>query len=188
MYKELRKFKLEELFLLGFYCFCFVLIQQQNICRRSWRSQFQSTKMPMIYLLLSFRERAAVAGSEYLTSQGKGKPRWSLRVPAKHCKPACPPAPQIPRWESCESMPQHTLTGTETTSSDLSLHVHEQPIEETPAPLWAGTCYESPGKEARCICNSEGITCVAVTLGKLQFVLLHASFVIIPRRAGGGRD
>lgn len=130
MYKELRKFKLEELFLLGFYCFCFVLIQQQNICRRSWRSQFQSTKMPMIYLLLSFRERAAVAGSEYLTSQGKRKPHQSLRVPCKHCKPACPPGPQILRWESCESMPQHTLTGTETTSSDLGLRVHEQPVEE----------------------------------------------------------
>lgn len=100
VYKLLWKFKLEELFLLGFYCFCFVLIQQQNICRRSWRSrrsQFQSTTMPMIYLLLSFRERAAVSGSEYLTSQGKSKPLWSLRPPVKHCKPACLPGP--PNWK-----------------------------------------------------------------------------------------
>lgn len=75
MYKEFRKFRLEEL--VGCFLFwSFIAFSFSSAAEYlpEELEKFQFTKVPMIYLLPSFRERAAVAGSEYLTLQVNSKP------------------------------------------------------------------------------------------------------------------
>lgn len=82
-------------------------------------------------------------------------------------------------------MLQCLLTGTET-SSDLSLCGHEQPVGETLTLLQPAMNVQVRRQGASMA--QETFTCMAFISGKLQFILLHASFIIILRRATGGRD
>lgn len=82
-------------------------------------------------------------------------------------------------------MLQCLLIGTDT-SSDLSLCCHEQPVEETLTLLWC--VMKVQVRRQRASVPRETFTCTAFISGKLQFILLHASFIIILRRATGGRD
>lgn len=139
----------------------------------------------MIYLLLSFRERAAFAAPEYLTLQGESQPLWSLPIPVRHCKSVC--HPWSPKFRGGRAMLQCLLTGTET-SSDLSLSLcaHEQLVEENLTLLWPSMQVQV--RRWGGSMSQKTFTCMAFISGKLQFILLHASFIIILRRATGGRD
>lgn len=117
----------------------------------------------MIYLLLSFRERAAFVGSEYLTSQGK----------ASHSE-AC-----VFQWGAAN---QYATLGP--LNSELGQLGSYAPVHSyrdwdflRPHLLWSWpacwrdplpslTCYESPGKEARCIYASEDIYLHGIHLRK----------------------
>lgn len=140
----------------------------------------------MIYLLLSFRERAAFAGLEYLTSQGKSQPLWSLPVPVRHCKSLCHPQP--PKFRGgragklCSSV---FLQGLRLLQTSACVVGHEQPVEETLILLWPAMKVQVRRWGASM--PQETFTCMAFISGKLQFILVHASFIIILRRATGER-
>lgn len=117
----------------------------------------------MIYLLLSFRERAAFAGSEYLTLQGKASVLWSLPVPVRCCKSVCHPQPlnsEVVELGSNAPVPSYK-----------DWNFLRPQLVWSWAACWRDphpslTCYESPRKEARCIYASEDIYLHGISLRK----------------------
>jgi len=189
VYKEFRKFRLEELVFCFFWSFIAFSFSSAAEYLPEELEKFQFTKVPMIYLLPSFRERAAVAGSEYLTLQGNSKPLWSLCISVKCCKPEWPW--KMWRQESCVSISLHipsiwaiyTIYQTEP-SWDLSLHssvVMSSLLKRSWLPS-----EQQPAMQAQVRTRGDSEDALPAFIGNLQFVLLHALFSEILRRAAGG--
>lgn len=133
----------------------------------------------MIYLLLSFRERAAFAGPEYLTPQGKSQPLWSLPVPVRLCKSVCHPWP--PKFRDGRA-------------GKLCSSAFLQGLRLSQTSAWTAcwgdphpslTCCEDPGREVMCIYASEVIYLHGIHLRKTTIHFTSCIIYSNPQESNG---